>query len=39
MRISFDITRTMARGLLLTCVIVLLGRGMEYGRCDRAGLA
>ena len=27
MRISYDITRTMARGLLLTCVIVLLAGG------------
>ena len=27
MRISFDITRTMGRGLLLTCVILLLAGG------------
>ena len=27
MRISYDITRTMARGLLLTCVILLLAGG------------
>ena len=27
MRISYDITRTMVRGLLLTCVIVLLAGG------------
>ena len=27
MRISYDITRTMARGLLLTCVLLLLAGG------------
>ena len=37
MRISYDITRTMARGLLLTCVILLLAGGWSTAAAIERG--